>query len=77
MENQNPESSDGKDEESELELLKKDNESFKAQIEELKKANDKLKDDYINFINGHTSKPEPPTENAADAFDKYCAERFK
>lgn len=60
--------------EEKIKVLTAERDDFKSKYDSEKTNHDKLKDDYISFLTGH-SENNPPNPSVDD-FDKICKEKF-
>lgn len=60
--------------EEKIKALTAERDDFKAKYDSEKANHDKLKDDYISFLTGHSGDNRPIP--LVDDFDKICKEKF-
>lgn len=60
--------------EEKIKALTAERDDFKSKYDSEKTNHDKLKDDYISFLTGHTGNN--PPNPSVDDFDKICKEKF-
>lgn len=57
-----------------MKALTAERDDFKSKYDSEKTNHDKLKDDYISFLTGHSGNNQPIP--SVDDFDKICKEKF-
>jgi len=60
--------------EEKIKALTAERDDFKSKYDSEKTNHDKLKDDYISFLTGHSGDNRPIP--SADDFDKICKDKF-
>lgn len=60
--------------EEKIKALTAERDDFKSKYDSEKTNNDKLKDDYISFLTGHSGDNRPIP--SVDDFDKICKDKF-
>lgn len=60
--------------EEEIKALTAERDDFKSKYYSEKTNHDKLKDDYISFLTGHSG--DNPPNPSVDDFDKICKDKF-
>lgn len=60
--------------EEKIKALTAERDDFKSKYDSEKNNHDKLKDDYISFLTGHSGNNQP--NPSVDDFDKICKDKF-